>query len=289
MARGYFYRGQSEQFIFYRTPKVLYTEPEYESLSIPAKALYGILLDRESLSDKSGWIDDYGRIYVYMTNKSICNAMHISDKTATKLLVELEKIDLIQRVRQGQGRPTRIYVKNFMDTERLRFLNRKDSDSGFGDNPCLGSENVRSNNTDRINTEYKDTYLISSEDEKRTDERFRYRRYFMEKLDINTMRGRYPHDNEVIDEILELILDTVCSTRQKIGIAGEQRPIDIVKNRFMKLDSSHLEFVLQGMSDNTTLIRNMKQYLLAALYNAPLTINNYYKSLVKHDMAPGNA
>ncbi len=289
MARGYFYRGQSEQFIFYRTPKVLYTEPEYESLSIPAKALYGILLDRESLSDKSGWVDDYGRIYVYMTNKSICNAMHISDKTATKLLVELEKIDLIQRVRQGQGRPTRIYVKNFMDTERLRFLNRKDSDSGYGDNPCLGSENVRSNNTDRINTEYKDTYLISSEDEKRTDERFRYRRYFMEKLDINTMRGRYPHDNEVIDEILELILDTVCSTRQKIGIAGEQRPIDIVKNRFMKLDSSHLEFVLQGMSDNTTLIRNMKQYLLAALYNAPLTINNYYKSLVKHDMAPGNA
>jgi len=289
MARGYFYRGQSEQFIFYRTPKVLYTEPEYESLSIPAKALYGILLDRESLSDKSGWVDDYGRIYVYMTNKSICNAMHISDKTATKLLVELEKIDLIQRVRQGQGRPTRIYVKNFMDTERLRFLNRKDSDSGFGDNPCLGSENVRSNNTDRINTEYKDTYLISSEDEKRTDKRFRYRRYFMEKLDINTMRGRYPHDNEVIDEILELILDTVCSTRQKIGIAGEQRPIDIVKNRFMKLDSSHLEFVLQGMSDNTTLIRNMKQYLLAALYNAPLTINNYYKSLVKHDMATGNA
>ncbi|MBO6308220.1 MAG: replication initiator protein A [Oribacterium sp.] len=287
MARGYFYRGQSEQFIFYRTPKVLYTEPEYANLSIPAKALYGILLDRESLSDKSGWVDDHGRIYVYMTNRSICNAMHISDKTATKLLVELENIDLIQRVRQGQGRPTRIYVKNFMDTESLRFLNRKDSDSGLGDNPGPGSENIRCNNTEMINTEYKDTDLISSKDKKRTDERLRYRQYFMKELDINTMRERYPYDNEAIDEILELILDTVCSTRQKIGIAGEQRPIEIVKNRFMKLDSGHLEFVLQGMSDNTTLIRNMKQYLLAALYNAPLTINNYYKSLAKHDMATG--
>ena len=94
-------------------------------------------------------------------------------------------------------------------------------------------------------------------------------------------------NKEVIDEILELILDTVCSTRKTIGIAGEQRPIDIVKSRFMKLDSGHLEFVLQSMSDNTTLVRNMKQYLLAALYNAPLTMNNYYKSLVKHDMASG--
>lgn len=142
MGRGYFYRGQSEQFVFYRTPKALFTEPEYEKLTIPAKALYGILLDRESLSDKSGWFDDNGRIFVYMTNKSICKALNISDKTATKLLVELEEIDLIQRVRQGQGKPTRIYVKNFLDTESLRFLTRKNSDSGLGDVPGLGSEKL---------------------------------------------------------------------------------------------------------------------------------------------------
>ncbi len=287
MGRGYFYRGQSEQFVFYRTPKALFTEPEYEKLTIPAKALYGILLDRESLSDKSGWFDDNGRIFVYMTNKSICKALNISDKTATKLLVELEEIDLIQRVRQGQGKPTRIYVKNFLDTESLRFLTRKNSDSGLGDVPGLGSEKLRCNNTENNNTEFIDTNLIFSADEKGRDERSQYRQYFMEELAIDIMKERYPYDKEVIDEILELILDTVCSTRKTIGIAGEQRPIDIVKSRFMKLDSGHLEFVLQSMSDNTTLIRNMKQYLLAALYNAPLTINNYYKSLVKHDMASG--
>ena len=98
----------------------------------------------------------------------------------------------------------------------------------------------------------------------------------------------YPYDTDAIDEILELILDTVCTSRKTIGIAGEQRPAEVVKSRFMKLDSSHLEFVLKGLSENTTLVRNMKQYLLAALYNAPLTINNYYKSLVHHDMAEGN-
>lgn len=107
----------------------------------------------------------------------------------------------------------------------------------------------------------------------------------MKELSIEIMKDRHPYDQENIDEILELILDTVCSKRKTIGIAGEQRPIEVVKSRFMKLDSSHLEYVLQGLSDNTTLIRNMKQYLLAALYNAPLTINNYYKSLVQHDFA----
>lgn len=80
----------------------------------------------------------------------------------------------------------------------------------------------------------------------------------MEELAIDIMKERYSYDKEVIDEILELILDTVCSTRKTIGIAGERRPIDIVKSRFMKLDSGHLEFVLQSMSDNTTLVRNMK-------------------------------
>ena len=98
------------------------------------------------------------------------------------------------------------------------------------------------------------------------------------------MKKAYPYDEAVIDEILELILDTVCSTRETIGIAGEQRSMDIVKSRFMKLDAGHLEFVLQSMAENSTLIRNMKQYLLAALYNAPLTMNNYYRSLARHDM-----
>lgn len=284
MARGYFHRGESEQYTFYRTPKVLFTEPEYEELTALAKILYGILLDRESLSDKSGWFDDRGRIFVYMTNRSICRLLRISDKTATKILVELEEIDLIQRVRQGQGKPSRIYVKNFLDTEHVRRLTSNGSDSELGESADLGSEVLRCNDTETIHTECKETHLITSTDAKREDKRLQYRQYFMERLEIDTMKHRYPYDREVIDEIMELILDTVCSTRETIGIAGEQRPIDIVKSRFMQLTAAHLEYVLHSMSETTSLIKNPKAYMLATLYNSSLTMDSYYRSLARHDM-----
>lgn len=284
MARGYFHRGESEQYAFYRTPKILFTDPEYETLTALAKVLYGVLLDRESLSDKNKWVDDRGRIFVYMTNKTICRLLHISDKTATKLLIELEKIDLIQRVRQGQGKPCRIYVKDFLDTEHVRRLTSNGSDSELGVSSDPGSEVLRCNDNKLNDTESNNTDLIFSESRKGMGVRDQYRQYFTERLEIDTMKESYPYDEAVIDEILELILDTVCSTRETIGIAGEQRSMDIVKSRFMKLDAGHLEFVLQSMAENSTLIRNMKQYLLAALYNASLTMNNYYRSLARHDM-----
>lgn len=147
MARGYFYRGQADPFAFYRTPKLLFTDPEYGNLTIAARTLYGILLDREVLSDKNGWIDKNGRIFVYMTNKNICKTLNVSDKTATKILAELEEIDLIHCVRQGQGKPCRIYVKNFLDTEHVRLMTSSSSDSELGESPDPRSKVLRCNDT----------------------------------------------------------------------------------------------------------------------------------------------
>ena len=90
------------------------------------------------------------------------------------------------------------------------------------------------------------------------------------------------HDR--LDELVELMLDTVCSRRETIRIAGDDYPAEVVKSRFLKLDSSHIEYLLDRMRENTTYVRNIKKYLLAALYNAPATIGNYYSSLVQHDM-----
>ena len=87
-----------------------------------------------------------------------------------------------------------------------------------------------------------------------------------------------------LDEIVDLIVDTVCSARKVIRIAGDDYPAEVVKSRFMKLNSSHVQYVMDCMKDNTTYVRNIKKYLLAALYNAPTTINSYYSSLVQHDM-----
>lgn len=91
-------------------------------------------------------------------------------------------------------------------------------------------------------------------------------------------------DREQLDEIAELIVDTVCTARKTIRIAGDDYPAEVVKSRFMKLDSSHVQYVMGCMRENTTYVRNIKKYLLAALYNAPVTISNYYSSLVQHDM-----
>ena len=96
-----------------------------------------------------------------------------------------------------------------------------------------------------------------------------------------------PYDHDRIDEIVDLILETVCTRRRTIRIAGDDYPAELVKSKFMKLDSEHIRFVLDCMRENTTKIRNIKQYLRAALFNAPSTIGNYYTSLVAHDMAGG--
>ena len=97
-----------------------------------------------------------------------------------------------------------------------------------------------------------------------------------------------PHmDKDRLDEIVDLILETVCTARKTLRIAGDDYPAELVKNKFMKLTSSHIEFVLDCMRENTTKIRNIKQYLRAVLFNAPSTIDSYYTALVAHDMASG--
>ena len=112
----YFYGAEAEQFFFYRIPKVLFTEERFRSVSAEAKVLYGLLLDRMSLSCKNGWLDKEGRVYIIFTIEEVMTALGCADQKAGKLLHELEsKCRLIERKRQGLGKPNLIYVKNFVD------------------------------------------------------------------------------------------------------------------------------------------------------------------------------
>ena len=112
----YYYGNEAEQYSFYRIPKTLLTDHRYKSVSIEAKVLYGLLLDRMGLSVKNGWMDSDRRVYIYFTQEDAMNLMGCGKDKATKLFRELDKdgIGLIERKKQGQGRPTRIYVKNFI-------------------------------------------------------------------------------------------------------------------------------------------------------------------------------
>ena len=114
-----------------------------------------------------------------------------------------------------------------------------------------------------------------------------YEEIIKDNICYDILKQDMPYDHDRIDEIVDLILETVCTRRRTVRIAGDDYPADLVKSKFMKLDSEHIRFVLDCMRENTTKIRNIKQYLRAALFNAPSTIGNYYTSLVAHDMASG--
>ena len=114
-----------------------------------------------------------------------------------------------------------------------------------------------------------------------------YREIIKDNIDYDILKQDMKFDIDRLDEIVDLMLETVCTARKRVRIAGDDYPAELVKAKFMKLDGEHIRFVLDCMRENTTKIRNIKQYLKAALFNAPSTIGNYYTSLVAHDMASG--
>lgn len=128
MQYEYFYGAQAEQFSFYRIPKALFTEPNFRELSTDAKVLYGILLDRMSLSLKNQWLDAQNKVYIIFTVEEIMDALNCANQKATRLMVELEKqAGLIERKRQGLGRPNLIYLKNFAATINSKSCEKGDS------------------------------------------------------------------------------------------------------------------------------------------------------------------
>ncbi|MCD8225424.1 MAG: replication initiator protein A [Clostridiales bacterium] len=301
MSFDYFYGPQAKQFSFYRIPKVLFTDERFRGVSTDAKILYGILLDRMELSARNGWTDEAGRVYIIFTIEEIMEALSCGNKKVSVLLSELEKkAGLIERRRQGLCRPNLIYVKNFIgdhvDYPVDDMVNRhswkcQNDISGSVEMTSLEVSERHGNNTDMNDTDSDTDSFFSSMpngvEEEWLRDRESVREYFLEQFGYESLVHDYPYEREMLDEILELVIDTCCTQRKVIRIAGDDKPSQVVKSWFMKLNSEHIQFVICCMKENTTKVRNMKQYLLAALYNAPMTISNYYSSLVSHDMVHG--
>ena len=195
----------------------------------------------------------------------------------------------------GQGKPKQ--ENPVLDSPVLGTPKQEEPEQG---NPAQLNTKKSSNqglNTDLSNTEvsnpiqsnpYEDE--LQAADGMGTDTRSSreiYREIILENIEYRHLVQNNQIDRERLDELVELIVDTVCSARKTIRIAGDDYPAEVVKSRFMKLDSSHIEYVLSSMQENTTYVRNIKKYLLAALYNAPSTISSFYTSLVNHDLYGG--
>ena len=394
-----YYRGmEAEQYSFYRVPKVLFTAECFKSLSCEAKVLYGLMLDRMSLSIKNRWFDDEDLVYIIFTVDEIAELMNCGTQKAVKLIKELDTsngIGLIEKKRLGLGKPNVIYVKNFMIKEipnqlmktdnvqkqeeyfteetvmgenageiadmqsecnfqeeianlqkqeeergksavsqncenhhskivkitnqelsESQFKNSENHNSGmmkttnqeFPESQFNNYENQnsgmmkmeiqefpksQSNKTDINNTDFSETDIIQSyqiqsgslvsHDKRDVFEEMKiYRELIQERIEY-----KY-HEQEDVDELVELMVEVMMMPDDStIRIAGVDKPVALVKNRFMKLNYSHIEYVLFCLHRNTTKVGNIKAYLLTTLYNAPLTISNYYQAEVNHDMYGG--
>lgn len=286
----YFYGPQAEQFAFYRIPKALFTDPAFRSISTDAKVLYGLLLDRMSLSARNDWLDEQGRVYIVFTVEEIMESLACGNKKAVGLLRELEVgAGLIERRRQGLGKPNLIYVKNFIEGNFLKCPN--DTSVSVQSTVQVVSKGhgnkTEINNTDLSETDSFLSGAAAGTESEGKNDRTLYQEYFLRQFAFDSLVASCPDDEDMLREILELLVDTVCSKRRLIRIAGDDKPAEVVKAQLMKLNSDHLRFVLMCLKENTTLVRNMRQYLLAALYNAPLTMNNYYTARVQHDFKTG--
>ena len=371
----YFTGMEAEQYSFYRVPKVLFTESCFKTLSCEAKVLYGLMLDRMSLSIKNRWLDSEDRVYIIFTVEEIAELMNCGTQKAVKLVKELDSsngIGLIEKKRLGLGKPNVIYVKNFMIREvpdqkptgscadlqseqeehkkiaNLQqeaqnrgktgvFLNCENHHSGvvkttiqdcaesqfqnsenhnsrmvkttnpeFPESQFKNSENHHSriveitnpecpksqsnntdiNKTDISETEINQSYPITSNNflkKKDVMEEMRaYREVIHENIDYQY------HAKEDVDELVELMIEVMMMPEDSmIRIAGVAKPVALVTSRFMKLNYSHIEYVLFCLNRNTTKVGNIKAYVLTALYNAPATINSYYQAEVNHDMYGG--
>lgn len=287
----YLFDVDEAQYSFVRVPKLLLQHEVYQRISSEAKLLYSLLLGRVSLSHKNGWKDKQNRIYIIYPIAEIMEEMNCGKNKAVQLLDELEqKAGLIERKRQGLGKPNLIYVKSFFRTvdnfgERhfLKFENQ--TSGGLKIKPQEVSES-NPTNTDNKKTDMNQTDLsfLPGRESKRSDAYAQYEAYFREELEIPILIQGNRSEKETLEGILDLLAETCSSKRKTIRIAGDDKPIEIVKNRLMKLNSLHIQYVLDCLKENTTYVRDMKQYLLTTLFNAPVTIDSYYQARVNYDM-----
>ena len=286
MTLDYFYGQAGKLFSFYRIPKALFQEQRFQNLSTDAKTLYGILLDRMSLSVKNEWFDKQGRVFIIFTIEDVKRSLCCADNKATKLLRELENFGLIERKRRGLGKPSLVYVKNFSAESSKESVKNRDNDDSCGSKiACQDPVKSRGIKKKENKTEMNNTNPILSDESDKMKNRELLEEYFSHSLEMDLLLRLYPDDEDTLYQIVNLLVDTCATNRKLLHIAGDDKPAEVVRSRFMKLNADHIHFVLKCLAENSSPIRNMKQYLLASLYNAPTTMQLSYQNQTNHDLA----
>ena len=282
---------ESEQFSFFRIPKALFSDSIFRDLSVEAKLLYGMMLDRMALSKQSGWVDGQGHVYIYFGYSEIQEQIGCGHNKATKLLKELNDFGLIQRKKQGLGKPDVIYVMNFVTGQQdIPKEDIQTSEKGSSGAPKTGVQDLRkeaSINTDIIKTDMNHTDILypppPMKGRSPPDDVTRVKEMLKRKWGYIALIDSYPRDT--IDNLILLGADVLSTKKQTIRVGGEALSAEQVKQRLASLDMTHIDYVLETVSKTTVPIHNMRAYLLTALYNAPTTIDAYYTALFRKNEA----
>ena len=306
---SYFYGQEADQFSFYKIPKLLFTDEYFKEISVEAKVLYGLMLDRMSLSMKNQWLDGEGRAYIYYSLEDIMEALRCSNKKAITIMKELDEatgIGLIEKKRQGQGKPTMIYLKQFMtqdvqkcknytseektdvsEVKNLHVLKCKTAMSRSEEITPLEVKKLHTNKNNINNTELNNTEsnLILSGNDMMGSEAKVYAGMIQKNIELDLLKERHPYDQELLDGIFDLILETMLCKNTDIIVASNSYPAELVKSKLLKLNNTHIEYAMDCLEKNTTKVRNIKKYMLAVLFNAPSTVSGYYQAAVNHDMS----
>ncbi len=314
---SYYTSAQASQNSFFRLPRALYEKECFRCLSNDAKTLYALMLDRMSLSLANEWLDEDGKVYINYSLEDIMNTLNCGKTKAVALLKELDSesgIGLIEKKNMGIARASVFYVMNFVCEEEIseeevcsesmevdneavdnsvsRVQKTNPEDTAVFENrthACPENEHGRvqnlNPNKNNINkTNMSKTISSINHNQHENDEMEGYSEIIKENIDYDSLLLAHPYDHEMVEGIYDLILETVLSKNQEISIAGDVYPKNLVKSKFLKLNYSHVEYVINCLGKNTTKVRNIKSYLLASLFNAGSTISSYYKAEVNHDM-----
>lgn len=278
----YYNEEQKNKGAFLKLPKVVFKMKE---LSNNAKLLYAILMDKNNLSIKNEWKDEQGRIFLYFSIENIMNELSCSKATAVKSLKELEENDLVEKVKQGLGRITRLYLKQVkeegtsIEKQEEKLNKKKKVFFYFSESKKWTSRSLKnrlgrvqkmdSNKTKENNNDFNNNLSIK---EKEADTMDRYKTIVKQNIDFDVLEERY---GQKANNYLDIILSILASTKNSIvGINAE-----ILKSQFLKLNMFHIEYVMNCINNTKGSIKNIYAYIVKSLYQAPMTMDQYYTSL----------
>ena len=305
MIYDYFYGAESEMFSFFRIPRNLIFDPHFKPLSTDAKLLYGLLLDRMSLSAANQWLDDAGRVFIYFPVSEVEEKMNCGHEKAGKMLRELDGIGLIERVKRGQGKPTIIYVKQFICKEDNRAQSRPPKNGGTDirksevkatenhppRQPISGGQDIRNpngnynkynqNNQNHTYSSYTDPSIFPSVEDSRDDD-FDPMMDEMDGFDDDSeesIRERIEYlpltesyNAKLVDNVVSIICDVLNTPQETYHINKRDINGRLVVERFRRLDRILVEYVLDKYLNTPKRKRNIRGYLISMLYNAEPTI-----------------